>query len=453
MNSKHLQVLQAIIEFDLVTLTEISLKFSITERTLRYQIEKINEFLESSNIISKIEIKKGKIEIVEKNILKKYLKDFEIEISNTDRKELLALIVLLNEKCNLSDLAKNFDLTRNSLKNSLLEVRKKFSNYNLELKYDNEKGYIILGEEEDIRRAQYEIISKTFFKESMFLEGNKSKLFSSYFDSKLRENVDEFIKNLEKTLKISLNDRNYKIIYLYLMIVIKRIENGENYLKKIDNENFLKSTLEFNHFQTVFKEFQKKLKISIPYFDKLKIFEITLGFSSIMEEKDYISNWISLELKVKKIIQRVGEELNMDFFKDIYLYSDLINHIRPMLYRVKNGFTISGDELGEFKVQNENLLIMVEKILIQEFQWIDWKKNEEGIFIAIHFKVAYNRISQLYKSRKNILIVCNFGYGTGKLIGNQIIEKFDVNLKDTFLFCSLNPSDISFSLLSLESIG
>lgn len=443
MNSKHLQVLQAIVDNELATLTEISLKFSITERALRYQIEKINEFLESSKIISKLEIKKGKIEISEKNLIKKYLKNFQIEISNTDRKELLALIILLNEKCNLTNLAKQFDLTRNSLKNSLLEVRKIFSNYDLELEYNNELGYIILGEEEDIRRAQYEIISKTFFKESILLEGNKAKLFSDYFDLKLRENVNDFIKNLEKTLKISLNDRNYKIIYLYIMIVIKRIENGESYLKRIDNENFLKSTVEFINFQEVFKEFQKKLKINIPYFDKLKIFEITLGFSSIIEEKDYMNNWISLELKIKKIIQQVGKELNIDFFKDTYLYRDLINHIRPMLYRVKNGFTIMGDELEEFKVQNENFFKIVEKVLIQEFKWIDWSKNEEGIFIAIHFKVAYDRISQFYKTRKNILVVCNFGYGTGKLIGNQIIEKFDVNLMGIVSFKELELIELS----------
>lgn len=454
MNTKYIKVLKYIMDFSPTTLTEVSTFFSITERNLRYQIEKINEFLKDTDLKSKIFIKKGQIQIDQINYLKENLKGFEIDISTLDRKFLLALIILLNENCNLSKLAKSFNLTRNSLKNSLSEVKKLFFDFNLELKFNHNDGYYIVGKEEEIRKIQFEILYKYFFEENLTQE-NVVNLLNSYFSSDLKKQVNIFLKNLEISLNICLNDRNYKIIFLYLIIGIKRIENNNNFLQNINNEFFLKSTNEFLIFQKDFDIFQKNLKKNIPYFDKLKIFEIVLGCCSLLEEQDYLVDWISLELKIKRIIELSNKSFNIDFFKDQYLYKDLINHIKPMLYRTSNGFSIHNDELEEFKIQNNNFFSTIESILKQEFPFVKWSKNNEGVFIAIHFKVAFDRISQFFQNRKNILIVCNFGYGTGKLIGNQIVENFDVNLMKIvslkeLMTLDLNNIDYIITTLKLD---
>ncbi|MGL5798269.1 MAG: BglG family transcription antiterminator, partial [Cetobacterium sp.] len=442
MNTKLIQVLQTIIELSPESLEKIASKFSVTERTLRYQIDKINEFFEDSDVEANLIIKKGVVNISEKNMIKDFLKSLDVDISKKDRKELLGLMILIGRDCNLTNLAKKLELTRNSLKNTLVDIKKEFNKFDLNLEFFFDKGYVLSGDEESIRRAQYEMISKAFFKENGVLEIDNYNLFSDYFNEELRIETKKFLKNLQKEMGVTLNDNNYKIMYLYIMIVIKRIEDSKNFLKKIGNEIFLKNTFEFKVFQEKFGEFQKKVKINIPYFDKLKIFEIILGCTAILEKQDYFEDWITLELKVKKIIKLIGKELKVDFFKDKYLYGDLINHIRPMLYRLKNGFSIKNSEIEEFKVQNYIFFKSIEKVVVREFSLDKDNVQDECIFIAIHFKVAKDRIEQLYKSRKNVLIVCNFGYGTGKLIGNQIIEKFDANIMGIISFKELENMNI-----------
>lgn len=75
--------------------------------------------------------------------------------------------------------------------------------------------------------------------------------------------------------------------------------------------------------------FQKRMK----YYKLQIIFQEAIH---IILKKSYYSNWVEIDILVKKFIDNFNKKIDVDISKDKLLLEGLLNHIKPTIYRLQN---------------------------------------------------------------------------------------------------------------------
>lgn len=135
---------------------DLAVDLDMGERTIRYEIEKIEEYLNENYRIentSNIELAKGTIKIKDVQIVKKILKDnYSIKFLSSDEREIYILLqILFKRSINQGKMAEKLDVSRNTLKLYLKNIKELLKNHNLKLELLPKKGLVLTGEEENIR--------------------------------------------------------------------------------------------------------------------------------------------------------------------------------------------------------------------------------------------------------------------------------------------------------------
>lgn len=122
-------------------------------------------------------------------------------------------------------------------------------------------------------------------------------------------------------------------------------------------------------------------------------------------------------LLVDKIISNVGSSLFIDFRTDNKLRDYLIQHMPPMLYRLREGIKINNPFVTQVK-QDFPVLFNIIWIIASKCEdelGVFFNDDEIG-FLTIHFQSAIERA----KHSKKILVVCQNGIATTELLVNRI---------------------------------
>ncbi|WP_407932781.1 BglG family transcription antiterminator [Granulicatella seriolae] len=117
------------------------------------------------------------------------------------------------------------------------------------------------------------------------------------------------------------------------------------------------------------------------------------------------------------LIKKVGIIMDFDFTKDEHLKIMLVNHIGPMILRLRQQTIVQNPVLEEVKTQYGTLFNII-WFSVREFENdYDIKfTNDEIAFLVIHFQLALEKI----RKPLNILVVCPTGIATSELIMTRL---------------------------------
>lgn len=436
MKSRILKILEFLVERKgESSFKEISEYLKVNERTVRYDIEKLNEILKSKNIETIENIGKGKLKIqTYEKILFFLEKESLEEISGEIREIVILSKILFLGEINIANLMEDFDLSRSSVKLILKNLKVILEAYNLYLELNPRKGLILTGNEESIRRLQLKIlneyshgpVNKTLGKEYIY---GYIKEYHKNIDGDV---IDKYIKIILKNLDKIISDEAYIILKNYIFIMVDRIFKDYIIKNTKNNENFYNNTREYYYLKENRKILENHFKIKINTHELIKLTDYFLGSNSYSLTNDFYKNWIEIEILVKEIIKNFGEYTSPVIENDEHLIDGLVNHIKPAIYRIKNRIEFPNSIYEEFYESYENIYIFTKKSLKPMEKYLNMEiSNDEIAYIGLHFKGALDRINFNKKEVKNILIICGSGYGTSKLLAQQIKEYYNVNILGT----------------------
>lgn len=426
---KLLDMVRSIKEKGITSLIENAKNIGISERNLRYKIDDYNYYLKLLGL-PEIEIRKR--ELVVKNSLE------EIVVRVADNMALYSFTKEEREKIIITDiffdnknisferLEDKLDISELTLKNDLKTLENYMKTFIIGL---DSKTLAYLGEEKNVRRIILDILLKNY--NIIYLDGGKIKIEKNYqygfficwdkMDEYFKEeNVEKIMKVLKKTLdeaRKTVGDENFKILLFYILIAFKRFE--ENPIKLLKNMEFLGKSDEYEIVEKNFSEYG---------FSKSEILNMTeyfLGSHSFDFDDSFYVNWVQIELSMMRLVKEVAKNGYEELEKDMFLLENLINHIKPAIYRAKKGIRLPCEIYDEFKETYPLVLNLVSKA------WskigIDVKiSDDELAYIAMHFQLAMKRIKS--KKLENILIICGAGYSTSRFLSASIKEHFNVNI-------------------------
>lgn len=457
-----------------VKLDELSKKFKLSTRTIRYDLDKIDDFLKlngltllerDSNLGISYKVSKEHIEKLKTLMSNKVSEEY---ILNSDERINYILLSLFesNDYVVIDTLAETIKVSRSTLINDLKKVRKWLKGRKLKLDAIPSKGIKVAGNEKEYRSAILYLLLESLNFHVNTDSMNKSelvdqKLLNSKFN-KLFENLDidiirKAVESAEKQLNKYLSDESYSALVLHIALAIKRIQLGKGIHIPNNELEILEISNEFSVASTMVKTLEEKFEIKFPVDE---IGYITLHLLSGKENNKEVEirkdeNWVQIQTLSRKIMENVEAATGVNFVEDDILYEGLLKHLGPTIYRLKNNLPLYNPMLDEIR-QKYNIMFENVKNSVEPLENLIGRKipDEELGYITIHFGAAYERKKNAHKRNYRVILVCSTGIGTSKLLESRLNYEFN-NLKiadivSSHQIQSANLQNIDFILSTIQ---
>lgn len=420
LSTRNLLILDFLIKHKQSSIKEIAEKFNISESSARYDLKNIEVLIEKKN--ANIEfLSKGNIYFnnFEKNIFDFSQDNLQYILTSEERVEFLEIFILLNNQpFNIQRIIEILDITRNTFKSDFEKVKQNFYKMGITLNNDgtfslkrgSSRTYILI--------PLSRLIKRFIFQEEVYYYPNKF-IFNNAFKHISYDKINiitQYIREvLERSNKI-LSDESYQMLIAYIIIVVETVANNYKLQTNTNNEEFFKSKEEF--------------KIKIDETELIRLTNFFLGSQTYTKKIDFYENWIRSEIFIEKFIRDVSSQLKYNLTKDTILFNGLLNHLKPAVYRIKNKINLENSIYEELILKEKKLFDIVKKSIenIPELKEIS---NDEIAYLVVYFKASIERIEQNKKVKKKILVVCNFGYGTSRLLSQNLHENYEVEIVAT----------------------
>ena len=425
MDKKTLDISLFISRNEELSLEELSKKFNKSERSIRNDIDSINDFLKKNNMDS-IVLKNGLVFLsLNENQIKEAFNKLDYYDYTLDIVERTIIIIIygliFNEKFTISDLSRLMNVSRSTVKKDFLRVKSFIKNYGFKLKSEPSKGNILVCENEcDINNLILDLLNydinnvERFFYQKLNIDINNigSIELSNYLDY-----MYSMVTEIEHNTSQHLTKTSKRFLVLYLLIYLVRVMNKKEF--KDTNNVCVSKNIEY-------KNFGDKLIYSIENGFDIKLNQEVRNLINILinklnfQVKKYESdNLLKIQFLTRRLIERISKEIEINLNQDEELLRNLSKHLSSIVQnRIKK--IDEFDHITEIANEYPEIIKVVEKSLTE----IEKVASRELSNIEIHFIVVYivASIEKLKNQIKdiNILIVCNEGIATSFLIKEKI---------------------------------
>ena len=436
------------------TLEELSTILKLSQRAVRYKIKYLNDYFVYEKIDIHIAVNKNFVQIFgDLNILDNFMfSKFNSHLFfQNERLDILENIFLFGSKkfkieeyqslCNISD---------STAKKDYKLLRKNFND--MKIVIINRKYYTeIKSEKEEIIRnlmlnniVKYKINSANLILKDKVI----NEFINEYFYNINFFEIKEILNKISEQLKIAMSDEAYNIIEFNFAIALKRAEKYPLNIKNIKNTEFLKGTEEYKVLNNALKSYNLLLDYKNNIAEILNITENILGSHSYNLKYSFYENWIHIASMVNKLIRNTLEYLNVGFKNDLELFEIILNHIKPMIYRIRKGIKLSNSIGNEIiKEYPEIFEALKNNINILE-EFIEHKVDDDELgYLCVFFQIGIKKHQTNFIHQA--VIVCNFGFGVSKILESRLKDRFNINIIETLPKNKLNKEDIAQNKIDL----
>lgn len=426
---------------------KLASEFSVSKRTIRNDINELNDFLETYD--SKVILKRGiGYELLEKEHVQPLYQELSTQNNSTiqqlesseDRiKQLLILLLLSEKELSIDELCNQIFVGRTTVLGYIRQLRLLLAPYNLKITSKINIGYKIVGDEAAIREViSDQLIEKNFESYISQFSSSESKLFREIDLEELAGFVTEYFPPDH----YNISDYNRKNFVIHLAIAILRVKKG-HHLEELTNHFMVDENIQTATIRLL-AVVEKKYQVTFDPQDRTWLYNHLFSdlqhgaYSSHQMEKiyDFIDQML---LEIYEIIREdlthdetLRNDLFIHFSSYLTLKTLLKNKKNPLLPEIKKNFSYAF-ELAVLATNNS--------------QWLnDFEFTEDDIgYLALHIAAAIERKKEQQQNKKRILVVCGQGVSTGRLIEAMLKKRFAEKLEiiDTISYASYKTTTLT----------
>lgn len=410
-NARCRQILNVLLSHaDYVSVNAIAKALQVSRRTVYYDIDKINLWLEQARL-SHLEIVREKglyLSQQEREKIQTMLEsDSEDQVyifSPEERIKIIICYVIYAQKAiYMEQFTDCFAVSRNTIFADLKEVTKKLKKYDLKLDYQPKQGYIILGDPVRVRALfiLYFNEMETLFKSGVI----------HFFNQKQIRDYYHTLKKIEQTLEISYVDGVlYSIAALVPLLYQHRTAIRFTDLKQTE----IVKTQEYALVQKYFSDLEPEEQIYLSL--HLLGSRVNLVPDEYFESdsKTYVYDL------TKSLVSEFEKVACVTFDKREELERALFVHLNTSLYRYRYGIQI-GNILGDDVMNEYPDMFAITKIAVKRLEkQIELPiPDSEVAYLTLHFG-GFLKIPSEENEHLRILIVCVNGISTGNMIKREV---------------------------------
>lgn len=431
-----------------VSSSSLAFSLNISKRTILKYLTLLKEDLKKHG--AELVMKQGSgclLEIYDQELFDDYYQELiksdenETDTPEGRRKQLLHKLISTNTFLNIYNLADELYVSPSLLRKDISTLTPIIKKYDLELKHSHNNGYMIIGDEKNIR--------KCIFRECM----NAASLIvekTSTHKTKILSQLHDAIAESLNVMNIITTAESINSLSIHILIAINRIETGD---VMAHDEAFdeIKNSIEYQAASLINDSIQKMFHTSLPD-TELCYFSLHINGKKrniINIDEDTAQNR-EVVLFYNLFLRGILKIYNLDLFDDQDLMSNLMNHIPFFLNRYKNKLQIRKSNLSiikdEFPFAYELAVCGLSYALKEAANSIS---EEETLYFSLHLALALDKKDE--NTRKyNIAIISNDPVGIFKLISNKLSKHLhqQINIIQLFSYDELSENKLDqFDLL------
>ena len=381
-------------------LSKIAELLNLTERSVRYKIDEINEEIGSK----KIEIKKREFfSSLNKDDMDKLFENIKSRnyiYSKKEREELIILYTLMKkDKFLLKEVAEKLGTSKSTIRNDLKNLKKILLDYNIKLLQDDKLKYYFAYSEEDYRYfiAIYLYKYVSFDKKYDKIFFDDISYFRKVIYKEIKEEYMSEIESVSKRIKkaeLDFMDETLNILIILMVVSHKRERKNSNL--NIENSEILEKRQEYLQLKNFFSDYTN---INLLFFTDY-LFRIS------RDEKDVFvkfKNWLDISIAIIKIVRMFEIESKVDL-KNIDVFLDeIFYYIKPLIFRTKRKIKLKNSILKDVKDLYPTIFNFLKKNFYYLEEVINEKVSDEEIaYLVPFFHKALQNNNKLNK--KGILV-------------------------------------------------
>lgn len=465
LSKRETQILKLLFDHRHTYLTsqEIASGIDVSNRTARKYLHLLEDALKQESI-AVIEAKQGngyqlKIEDA-RRFDEFYLKEVKnqmaskdittIQESNDRQYYILNRLFFEQSAVYVDAIADELFVSRSTISNDLVEIKKLITPYQIELQSKSNKGIFIVGNEQNIRH----FIMNYFFMERLHDNLFAFSMYANLLEGISVEEIVIIVLDECRESQLKLSDFIVYNLVLHIGLTIKRIQNG-----------FFMDIQAPISFDEDSIEYQTALKI-------LARIEHAVGITFSSEEADFIALHLKNKITAKTIFKKadateeqiraqlletlkaIDQDTPFDLEHDTILIDGLMLHFIPLLTRLQNNSSIENPLLEEIKTQYPDLFELTVNYFSKMPVFKSYQVTEgEWAYLAIHITAAVERYFNEQKT--HVLVICATGLGSSQMIKNRLEREFGsrILIEKVISYYEIAEQDLSHIDLVISSIN
>lgn len=438
MNIRTKKIIISILDNQEITITKLACEFNVSERSIRNDIQELNNFL-CEKKMEEIVIHQNKyisFNISDLMDSLKLINDsgfYDYKLSKEERVYIIIEMLLsVDGFLTISEIAKRLYVSVSTV-NSDLKVLSQFSKKH-EVAYMSEqyKGIKLEGDEYSKRMLLLDMFCLDSSKFSIGL----NRTFNKSLKDKGIDRVNQVMSYFESSTKIMMTDQSYKRINAYLYIMMHRIREGYRIEGVVSNVDELYKINANKLCQLVVQEFSLNLPIE----------EIN-GVANILSNLKYLktnkvsNDIIRIQFYVNRLIEELKKSLHLDLSNDYLFFIRLCLHVEYMT-RKKIQHVIDERILKEVCNENKYIVQSINESMYILEELLNRKVKEiEKEYIVLHVCASIER-KKIKESGIKVVLVSDVGIASSQLLLEKIKNNFDFSIIDILPVHALGKFDL-----------
>lgn len=411
------------------TYKEAAAALKLSERSIRYDIDRINDALSLEKLPVIEKGSKGMLIYPKDLDISLLEEESEVVYTSKERMSILLLILMLrNEDLKINQLSELFKVSRSTIKNDMAALEEELKKDGLNIEYSDH--FYLAGP----RKKRTSLLNQEFKKYINYLI-NPFTNYNSYefycihiihkaFEGISIPNVVLAVNALLEELKCTLTQASYSWYMSNIMVVIWFIIHNKEYP--------LDLPVETEYDKEKFDRFSVKLEqiLGMPVGENnirlmAKLFDFTNKFAGLNGNVDLLR----AESVTFSLISRMSKELEMPLDKDKTLLEGLLNHMVPLIQRIENHIDIRDNMMQLMGEEEKQLYGILSKVCRELDTLCEITSEDELVYLTICFMASIKRMKGA--PYKRVLLVCGHGYGTTTMLKESLLSEYQLHIIDT----------------------
>lgn len=414
-----------------LTVSALSKKLGVTERTIYRQIPEVTEIIESYDLTLDNSSGNGFMIFGSLYNLKRLNSAFEEvkteqNYSNKERVDII-LLTLLNEDDYIKTQALAIDLNTSSqtIRNDYQSMKEKLQGHNVQFETKKSEGVRLTGHEIPKRHLFVNVLLQNIAPDNFFdwLKDNNYRpnhfidLLKNFDYEEPLKVLYQKMQNVIRKRHLNISDKELQEFLVLIAIFIKR----HSYIN--DQEDILKLMIQDSN-----TDYEDYFHWMIHLYVGRSHYELNQQISAF-QNLDHISS----------LINEIEKKFHFPFSEDKNLAENLLLHINMAMERIQSGITVTNPMLEDIYQSDPKLYEIVKESFRNIFQPIKIPEDEIG-YIVIYFIASMDYLS---KNSISVLVVCSTGIGSSKMLRSRLEREFsEIDVKKIISLHKLHDEDL-----------
>ena len=441
-----------------ISIQDLAEMFKVSSRTIRYDIEQINDYLKENQlqplnlgkqgvINTQADITKARESLSEEGF-------YSFKLSREERVCFSAVMMICSDDyITLSEIADQLFVSRSTIIQDLEHIKSFFRERHLYVLSHSNKGLLLEGREIDKRNLLIDMIqseNSIFKAEPIFQHLTQCLSKNLKIDLEDISMIEKIINEAEHIYGRFLTDQSFVQLRNYFQLSLYRLRKA-HYVEYGDDKNS-----KWDMAKGMIDQIQQFIVKEIP---DTEIYYVASVLNRMKYIKKTTSNKeiVKMQVITRNFIEKISKDIHRNLQGDYIFYENLINHLESTFSTLGDRFAINSvvDEIlqryPEVKQATERNVYVFE-------EYVGRKLSEEEIaYIVVHICAAIER-NKNETVRYSVVLVCNGGIGTSQLLLARLEKFFHLDVIDIIPahdIENMNMDDVDavISTISLEGKG